>query len=38
MIEHYNRAGKRTEEEEGDDVKKSSSFLCQSFYYDTIVI
>jgi hypothetical protein len=30
-------ASKRTEEE-GDDVKKSSSFVCQSFHYDTVVI
>jgi len=26
------------EEEEGDHVKKSSSCVCQSFYYDTVVI
>jgi len=32
------KRGERTEEEEGGYVKKSSSFVCQSFYYDTVVI
>jgi hypothetical protein len=39
MIEQHSRAGKRKRTEgEGDYVKKSSSFVCQSFYYDTVVI
>ena len=42
MIEQHSGAGKRKREErteEGDYVeKKSSSFVCHSFYYDTVVI
>jgi len=38
--EKEKRDDERTEEggEEGDHVKKSSSFVCQSFYNDTVVV
>jgi hypothetical protein len=36
--EREKRDDERTEGGGGNYVKKSSSFVCQSFYYDTVVI